>query len=99
MRAAYLCLALSAVLAAAMSGPAWAAKKTADKPATDSANSSTASTADSAANTPHKDLSTDGALLDRVVALVNDGLVLESELDEQTREITARLRQQNVTLP
>jgi peptidyl-prolyl cis-trans isomerase SurA len=40
-----------------------------------------------------------GALLDRVVALVNDGLVLESELDHQAREITARLRAQNVALP
>jgi peptidyl-prolyl cis-trans isomerase SurA len=49
--------------------------------------------------TPHKDISTNGALLDRVVALVNDGLVLESELDDQTREITARLRGQNVALP
>ncbi len=48
---------------------------------------------------PHKDLSQDGQLLDRVVALVNDGLVLESELDSQTSEITARLRSQNVALP
>jgi peptidyl-prolyl cis-trans isomerase SurA len=48
---------------------------------------------------PHKDLSSNGALLDRVVALVNDGLVLESELDGQTREISARLRGQNVALP
>jgi peptidyl-prolyl cis-trans isomerase SurA len=46
-----------------------------------------------------KQLSSHGALLDRVVAVVNDGVVLESELDEQTAEITARLRQQNVSLP
>ncbi|MGA8709559.1 MAG: peptidylprolyl isomerase [Steroidobacteraceae bacterium] len=98
MRATYLCLALSAVLAAAAAGPAWAAKKTIDKPAADSA-SSTGDSSAGTANTPHKDLSKDGTLLDRVVALVNDGLVLESELDEQTREITARLRQQNVALP
>ncbi|HEY6452763.1 MAG TPA: peptidylprolyl isomerase [Steroidobacteraceae bacterium] len=52
-----------------------------------------------AADAPHKPLSSDGVLLDRVVALVNDGVVLESELDTQTREITARLRGQNVTLP
>jgi len=38
-------------------------------------------------------------MLDRVVALVNDGLVLDSELEAQTREITARLRGQNVALP
>jgi peptidyl-prolyl cis-trans isomerase SurA len=49
--------------------------------------------------TPHKDISTDGMLLDRVVALVNDGVVLESELDAQVREITARLASQNVNLP
>ena len=48
---------------------------------------------------PHKDLSKDGVMLDRVVALVNDGLVLDSELEAQTREITARLRGQNVALP
>lgn len=100
---AYLCLACAAVIACGFTSPAWAAKKTTDKPAADSATSTAASTSGSSsndtANTPHKDLSKDGALLDRVVALVNDGLVLESELDEQTREITDRLRQQNVALP
>jgi peptidyl-prolyl cis-trans isomerase SurA len=58
-----------------------------------------ASASASADTAPHKDISTNGALLDRVVALVNDGLVLESELEHQTREITARLRAQNVALP
>jgi peptidyl-prolyl cis-trans isomerase SurA len=52
-----------------------------------------------AADGPRKDLSTDGVLLDRVVALVNDGVVLESELDQQVRDIGARLRAQNVSLP
>src|SRR5262249_11967394 len=33
------------------------------------------------------------------VALVNDGLVLESELDAQIQEISGRLRAQNVALP
>src|SRR5579863_4154527 len=56
-------------------------------------------TAAGAPGTPHKDISTDGLLLDRVVALVNDGVVLESELDAQVREITARLAAQNVNLP
>ena len=51
------------------------------------------------ADTPHKDLSSNGLLLDRVVALVNDGVVLESELDVQVREISARLAGQNVNLP
>ena len=58
-----------------------------------------ASVVASADTETHKDLSTKGVMLDRVVALVNDGLVLESELDDQTREITARLRAQNVALP
>jgi len=46
-----------------------------------------------------KELSSNGVLLDRVVAVVNDGVVLESELDSQTHEIEARLRTQRVALP
>lgn len=46
-----------------------------------------------------RDLSTSGELLDRIAAVVNDGVVLKSQLDEQTEEITARLRQQNTELP
>jgi peptidyl-prolyl cis-trans isomerase SurA len=49
--------------------------------------------------TAAKQLSTDGVLLDKVVAVVNDGVVLESELDQQTREIETRLREQKVALP
>jgi peptidyl-prolyl cis-trans isomerase SurA len=51
------------------------------------------------ADTERKELSTQGHLLDRVVAQVNDGVVLESELAQQTREIIVRLRAQNVALP
>ncbi|MET0280975.1 MAG: peptidylprolyl isomerase, partial [Steroidobacteraceae bacterium] len=40
-----------------------------------------------------------GQLLDRVVAIVNEGIVTESELAEQTANITERLRQQNTALP
>lgn len=40
-----------------------------------------------------------GQLLDRVVAIVNDGIVTESELDEQVEEITERLREQATPLP
>jgi peptidyl-prolyl cis-trans isomerase SurA len=100
MRTAYVSLALAGWLALSMAGPASAAKKPPVKPA-DSPNSTTAGDSSTAGNadTPHKDLSTDGQMLDRVVALVNDGLVLESELDAQTREITGRLRTQNVALP
>ena len=46
-----------------------------------------------------KELSTNGVLLDRVVAVVNEGVVLQSELATQTREIEARLRSQHVALP
>jgi peptidyl-prolyl cis-trans isomerase SurA len=49
--------------------------------------------------TARKELSTHGQMLERVVAVVNDGVVLESELDQQMREITTRLRSQNVPLP
>ena len=40
-----------------------------------------------------------GELLDRVVAIVNDGVVLNSELDTQVNEITQRLHAQKVQLP
>ena len=40
-----------------------------------------------------------GAPLDRVVAVVNDGVVTESELDTQVNEITQRLKTQQVALP
>lgn len=46
-----------------------------------------------------RDLSTSGEPLDRIAAIVNDGMVLNSQLDQQTAEITARLRQQNTELP
>lgn len=46
-----------------------------------------------------RDLTTSGVPLDRIAAVVNDGVVLNSELDQQTEEITARLRQQNTELP
>jgi peptidyl-prolyl cis-trans isomerase SurA len=46
-----------------------------------------------------RELSADGVLLDRIAAIVNDGVVLTSELDEQTEEVIVRLRQQNTELP
>jgi len=45
------------------------------------------------------DLSDTGVLLDGVAAVVNDGVVLLSELDEQTQLIVQRLREENTTLP
>ncbi|MGH8142320.1 MAG: peptidylprolyl isomerase [Steroidobacteraceae bacterium] len=40
-----------------------------------------------------------GQLLDRIVAIVNDGVVLQSDLDAMTRQVTGQLRAQNVALP
>lgn len=52
--------------------------------------------ADTATKAP---TSTRGTRIDRVIALVNDGVVLESELDAQTQEFRQRLTAQNVPLP
>ncbi|HTP39464.1 MAG TPA: peptidylprolyl isomerase [Steroidobacteraceae bacterium] len=44
-------------------------------------------------------LSARGTRLDRVVAIVNDGVVLQSELDTQMTETKNRLKAQNIALP
>lgn len=46
-----------------------------------------------------RQLSTRGDSLDRIAAIVNDGVVLGSELDAETTRIKARLKQQNTELP
>src|SRR4029078_10254449 len=46
-----------------------------------------------------RELTTTGELLDRVAAVVNDGIVLPSELDEQVILIGERLRPQKLALP
>jgi peptidyl-prolyl cis-trans isomerase SurA len=46
-----------------------------------------------------RELTTGGVLLDRVAAVVNDGVVLNSELDEQMAAVTERLRDQKLELP
>ena len=46
-----------------------------------------------------RELSSSGELLDRIAAVVNEGVVLVSQLDTQTDEIIERLRQQNTELP
>ena len=46
-----------------------------------------------------RELATQGELLDRVVAIVNDGVVLNSDLDAQLDSVSARLRQQKLELP
>src|SRR3984885_7408552 len=46
-----------------------------------------------------RDISVHGELLDRIAAIVNDGLVLKSELDAQMTSVEKRLAEQKVELP
>ena len=46
-----------------------------------------------------RDIGVHGELLDRIAAVVNDGLVLKSELDAQMESVTKRLTEQKVELP
>jgi peptidyl-prolyl cis-trans isomerase SurA len=46
-----------------------------------------------------RELSARGQLLDRIAAVVNDGVVLTSQLEHETDEVTNRLRQQKTELP
>ncbi len=55
--------------------------------------------AGSAALAQTRELTTSGELLDRVAATVNEGVVLQSEVDEQITIITNRLRAQRLDLP
>jgi peptidyl-prolyl cis-trans isomerase SurA len=55
--------------------------------------------AGSTASAQTRELSSSGELLDRIAAVVNDGVVLVSQLDTQTDEVIQRLRQQKTELP
>ena len=46
-----------------------------------------------------RDIGVHGELFDRIAAVVNDGLVLKSELDEQMAAVTKRLQEQKVSCP
>lgn len=46
-----------------------------------------------------RDIGSHGILLDRIAAVVNDGVVLKSELDSQIDSVTRRLEEQKVELP
>jgi peptidyl-prolyl cis-trans isomerase SurA len=46
-----------------------------------------------------RELATRGELLDRVAAIVNDGVVLQSELDDQVAIVGERIKQQKLDLP
>ena len=46
-----------------------------------------------------RDIGVHGEMLDRIAAIVNDGLVLKSELDSQMDSVTKRLVDQKIELP
>ncbi len=46
-----------------------------------------------------RDIGIHGEMLDRIAAIVNEGLVLKSELDAQMDSVTKRLQEQKVELP
>jgi peptidyl-prolyl cis-trans isomerase SurA len=46
-----------------------------------------------------RELATQGEMLDRVVAIVNDGIVLNSDLDTEIDLVTERLHEQKLELP
>ncbi len=52
-----------------------------------------------AAHAQTRELATQGELLDRVVAIVNDGVVLNSDLDAEVNAVTERLKEQKLELP
>jgi peptidyl-prolyl cis-trans isomerase SurA len=52
-----------------------------------------------AAHAQTRELATRGELLDRVAAIVNDGVVLNSELEDQVAIVGERLQQQKLELP
>jgi peptidyl-prolyl cis-trans isomerase SurA len=52
-----------------------------------------------AAHAQTRDIGAHGELLDRIAAIVNDGLVLRSELDDQIVSVIKRLKEQKVELP
>jgi peptidyl-prolyl cis-trans isomerase SurA len=53
----------------------------------------------SASDAQTRDIGVHGEMLDRIAAIVNDGLVLKSELDVQMDSVTKRLSDQKVELP
>ncbi len=54
---------------------------------------------DGSARAQTRELATRGELLDRVAAIVNEGVVLSSELEQQIAVVSGRLRSQNLELP
>jgi peptidyl-prolyl cis-trans isomerase SurA len=54
---------------------------------------------DGLATAQTRELETKGVLLDRIAAIVNDGVVLTSELDSQIQLVSQRLESQHLELP
>ncbi len=46
-----------------------------------------------------RDLSTQGQLLDRIAAIVNSGVVMQSQLDDRVQQVVAELKAQGLTPP
>jgi len=46
-----------------------------------------------------REIGGNGALLDRIAVIVNDGVVLESDIERDTKAVTQRLHDQNTALP
>ncbi len=55
--------------------------------------------ATAAAHGQTRELSTSGQLMDRIAAVVNEGVVLKSEVDQQIERISEQLRAQGTRLP
>jgi peptidyl-prolyl cis-trans isomerase SurA len=68
-------------------------------PAGDPAVGATTSATPGASKDTPRAKASRGTQLDRVVAIVNDGVVLQSELDSEVQNVTTRLRAQKVQLP
>ncbi len=52
-----------------------------------------------AAHAQTRELTTKGVLLDRIAAIVNDGVVLDSDLEQQIQAVTERLHEQRLEPP
>lgn len=89
-RALSACLTLSAVLLAACAGTPPAIKEDAAK---------TAAPAARTAETPAPAVQAPGVPLDRVVAVVNDEVILKSELDLRVDMMTRQIQQSHTALP
>jgi peptidyl-prolyl cis-trans isomerase SurA len=59
----------------------------------------TAAALSGSASAQTRDLGVHGEMLDRIAAIVNDGLVLKTEMDSQMEAVTKRLEEQKVALP